>query len=47
MKTQKRFIKGVIATAAKETTAMPWVRGATRTAFIAKRNTVVLERKTA
>jgi hypothetical protein len=47
MKTQKRFIKGVIATAAKETTAMPWARGATRTAFIAKRNDDTPTRKTA
>lgn len=38
MKTNKRFIKGVVAAAAKETTVMPWARGTRRAAFIAKRN---------
>lgn len=38
MKTNRRFIKGVIAAAAKEDTVMPWARGARRSAFIAKRN---------
>lgn len=37
MKTNTRFIKGVIATAAKEDAVMPWARGARRAAFIAKR----------
>jgi len=40
MKSNTRFIKGVIATAAKEDTVMPWTRGARRAAFIAKRNAV-------
>ncbi|MFK7836247.1 MAG: hypothetical protein AB8B60_08510 [Sulfitobacter sp.] len=39
MKTNTRFIKGVVAAAAKEDTIMPWARGASRAAFIAKRNT--------
>jgi hypothetical protein len=38
MKTNKRFIKSICETAAKEDTVMPWARGARRTAFIAKRN---------
>lgn len=38
MKTNARFIKGVVAAAAKEETVMPWTRGARRAAFIAKRN---------
>ncbi|WP_370400643.1 hypothetical protein [Sulfitobacter sp. JB4-11] len=37
MKTNARFIKGVIETAAKDDTVMPWARGARRAAFIAKR----------
>lgn len=47
MKTNKRFIKGVIAAAAKEETVMPWARGARRAAFIAKRNAQCEERKSA
>ena len=38
MKTNTRFIKSVLDTAAKNDTVMPWARGARRAAFIAKRN---------
>ncbi|APE42698.1 hypothetical protein BOO69_04115 [Sulfitobacter alexandrii] len=38
MKTNTRFIKNVIETAAKDDTVMPWARGARRKAFIAKRS---------
>ena len=38
MKTNTRFIKSVVETAAKNDTVMPWTRGARRAAFIAKRN---------
>ena len=47
MKTNKRFIKGIIAAAAKEETVMPWARGARRATFIAKRNAVGTTRKSA
>lgn len=47
MKKNTRFIKGVIATAAKEETVMPWTRGARRATFIAKRNNTEQERKSA
>ncbi len=47
MKTKTRFIKGVVAAAAKNDTVMPWARGARRTAFIAKRATTERPRKTA
>ena len=47
MKTNKRFIKGIVAAAAKEDTVMPWDRGARRAAFIAKRNSDEKLRKTA
>ncbi|MBW4962046.1 hypothetical protein [Sulfitobacter sp. CW3] len=47
MKTNTRFIKSVVAAAAKETTVMPWARGARRAAFIATRDTPQPERKTA
>jgi len=47
MKKNTRFIKGVIATAAKEETVMPWTRGARRAAFIAKRNGSDQDRKSA
>lgn len=47
MKTNKRFIKSIIATAAKDETVMPWARGARRAAFIAKRNSEQSARKTA
>lgn len=38
MKTNTRFIKNVVETAAKDDTVMPWARGARRKAFIAKRS---------
>lgn len=47
MKTNKRFIKSVIATAAKDDTIMPWARGARRAAFIAKREAAEKPRKSA
>ncbi len=47
MKKNQRFIKSVIDTAAKNDTVMPWARGARRAAFIAKRNTSQVPRKTA
>ena len=47
MKKNQRFIKSVIDTAAKNDTVMPWARGARRAAFIAKRNTPRVARKTA
>lgn len=47
MKKNTRFIKGVIAAAAKEETVMPWARGARRAAFIAKRTTSTADRKSA
>ena len=47
MKTNKRFIKGVVANAAKEETVMPWARGPRRAAFIAKRAGDTPVRKTA
>ncbi len=47
MKTNTRFIKGVIAAAAKNDTVMPWTRGARRAAFIAKRNAPEQTRKSA
>jgi len=37
MKTEKTWIKNTIQEAAKVTNKMPWERGATRTAFIARR----------
>lgn len=37
MKTNTRFIKGIVAAAAKEDTVMPWARGTRRAVFIAKR----------
>ncbi len=37
MKTNTRFIKGIVETAAKNDTVMPWARGSRRAAFIAKR----------
>ncbi|MEL7211667.1 MAG: hypothetical protein AAGK92_03325 [Pseudomonadota bacterium] len=37
MKTQKTWITKTIQDAAKVTTKMPWERGTTRAAFIAKR----------
>lgn len=47
MKTNKRFVKSVIETAAKTETVMPWTRGSRRAAFIAKRNAIPNLRKTA
>lgn len=47
MKTNKRFIKGIVAAAAKEDTVMPWTRGSRRAAFIAKRCEDKKERKAA
>lgn len=47
MKTNTRFIKGVVAAAAKNDTVMPWARGARRAAFIAKRNAPEQARKSA
>lgn len=47
MKTNTRFIKSICETAAKEDTAMPWTRGARRTAFIAKRKTAAFPIKKA
>jgi hypothetical protein len=45
MKTNTRFIKSVVAAAAKNDTVMPWTRGARRAAFIAKRNLSETARK--
>ncbi len=47
MKTNTRFIKSVVATAAKNDTVMPWARGSRRAAFIAKRNEAPATRKSA
>ncbi|MBO6865601.1 MAG: hypothetical protein JJ877_01045 [Thalassococcus sp.] len=38
MKTRTRFIKSVLNTAATTETKLPWERGATRQAMIAKRD---------
>jgi hypothetical protein len=47
MKTNTRFIKSVVETAAKNDTVMPWARGTRRAAFIAKRNAPQVTRKSA
>ena len=47
MKTTPAFIKNVVATAAAENVVMPWARGARRAAFIAQREGLVIERKSA
>lgn len=47
MKTNKRFIKGIVAAAAKEDTVMPWARGTRRATFIAKRKGLDTPRKSA
>ncbi len=47
MKTNARFIKGIVAAAAKEDTVMPWARGSRRAAFIAKRKQAEKQRKAA
>lgn len=46
-KTQKRWIKSVIATAQQDTPALPWQRGDRRTAFVAKRQIFSPKAKTA
>lgn len=47
MKPNSRFIKSVVETAKTCKTALPYSRGARRTAFITKRTTKVLPRKSA
>ena len=47
MKTNTRFIKNIVDTAAKETPQMPWTRGSRRSAFIAKRQQQEQTRKSA
>ncbi len=47
MKTNTRFVKSVVETAAKDSTVMPWARGARRAAFIAKRTASQTKRKSA
>ncbi len=37
MKTNARFVKSIVKTAAENDTVMPWARGKRRAAFIAKR----------
>lgn len=37
MRKERRWIKSVLKEAARTEVAMPWARGARRTAFIAKR----------
>lgn len=41
MKTRTRFIKSIVAAAQAEEVRMPWARGATRAASIARRNAKV------
>ena len=48
MKTNPRFIKSTLDTATTNDTVLPWVRGARRAAFIAKRTaTPAVTRKSA
>jgi hypothetical protein len=47
MKKTPTFITTVVNTAAKEDIVMPWARGARRAAFIARREGLVFEQKTA
>ncbi len=47
MKKQPRWIKSVIETAQRDTTAMPWQRGPRRQAMIAKRRNGTLKTQTA
>lgn len=47
MKKQRRWIKSAIETAKTETPALPWQRGARRTAFITSRNTPAKQVKSA
>lgn len=45
MKTEKTWIKNTIREAAKVNHKMPWERGATRTAFIARRTAPVMAKR--
>ena len=45
MKTRTRFIKSIVAAAQNEDVQMPWTRGATRAATIARRNAKVEVRR--
>lgn len=47
MQKQKRMINNIITEAAKADVVMPWVRGARRTEWIAKRNARTISLKTA
>jgi len=47
MKTNNRFIKTALNTSAKDMPAMPWKRGSRRAAFITKRSSQPVLRKTA
>lgn len=47
MKKQKRWIKSIVETAAKETTAMPWQRGSRRTLLANQRRAKWVNEKTA
>ena len=47
MNTNARFIKAIVEAAAKEETVMPWARGARRQAFVAKRNGMDADKKSA
>ena len=47
MTKQKRMIANIIAEAEKNDVAMPWTRGARRTAWIAKRTMQMTPLKTA
>ncbi|MEO9575083.1 MAG: hypothetical protein ABJ263_17080 [Tateyamaria sp.] len=42
-----RFIKSVVKSAKEDTTQLPWARGTRRAAFIAKRNSAAVLRKSA
>lgn len=42
-----RFIKGVTTAAAQRDVKLPWTRGATRKAFVAKRTAPLPDRKSA
>lgn len=45
--TNQRFIKSVTTAAKANTTQLPWARGPRRTAFIAKRNGMLTQAKSA
>ena len=47
MKSNTRFIKGVLAAAAQDEVTLPWTRGSRRAAFIAKRTEANADRKSA